>query len=369
MVIDKNDIDYNKQNDISPVSYKSNFEYSKLDLTNLEEELSYIFSLPKSGTVYPDYIYHYGEKLSKEVVSDYAEIILKGNSHDVYENVNRIPLKIDDFVIVETENGKDIGRVADFGNKLSAKYIYSQKMKLGLSKILSKPDYEELKFFNKKLKDENDVLLKTKDLAAKYNIEMKVTEAAWQIDRQKLTIFFTAPQRIDFRELVKELAKNFKTRIELRQISSREETKRLGNFVGPCGRELCCTTFICNFEHVTLEHARIQQLSNNITKLSGNCGRLKCCIKFEYDTYLAASEKYPPLGSVIEIKDTSIRIIKIDIFSGKIITFEDNSSQISTHTIHDISEMIKEGKLILPDKNFDSDKFNNFEEELRRLLE
>jgi cell fate regulator YaaT (PSP1 superfamily) len=198
---------------------------------------------------------------------------------------------------------------------------------------------------------------------------MKVTEAVWQLDRQRLTIYFTAPQRIDFRELVKELAKLFRARIELRQISSREETKRLGDFVGPCGRELCCTSFLSNFEHVTLEHARVQQLSNNISKLSGNCGRLKCCIKYEYDNYAAAFDKYPPIGSVIEFDNLSSKIIKIDILSGKITTYCESTGAYYNYTTQEFSEIIKIGKLILSDNYECTTKYNNFDEELKQLLE
>lgn len=369
--MEKNKIDAKtKRNDnISPTPYKSKYEYFDTDIENNFEDLEYIYALPKSGYSGLDYLLRNGEKLSKRVVAEYVEVLLKGNVRAIFENVNKLSLKVDDFVVVECESGIDIGRVCEFGSKADMKSEHCRRQNISICTLLRVPDVEELKFFNKKFKDESEVLVKAKELVAKYGFDMKVTEACWQCDRQRLTIFFTAPQRIDFREMVKDLARAFKARIELRQISSREETKRLGEFVGPCGRELCCTSFMCSFDHVTLDHARIQQLSNNVSKLSGNCGRLKCCIKFEYETYATAFEKFPPIGSVVASSGISYKIVKVDIFNGKVTTYNENTSQYQHFSSHDLSEMIKGGKLIIADKQDESDRFNNFDAELKALLE
>ncbi|GAB1372432.1 hypothetical protein MASR1M45_24940 [Candidatus Kapaibacterium sp.] len=354
---------------ISPTPFRAKYEYYEHGLNPDIDELKYVYSLPKSGYSNYDFLLKNGEKYSKKVEAEFVEVLMKGNIRNVFRNENRVPLRIDDFVVVECENGPEIGRVVDFGDKSIAKSCMCSRQGIEVCKILRVPDIDELKLFDKKLRDEFEVLGKAREVINRYGFDMKITEAAWQFDRQRLTIFFTAPQRIDFRELVKDLARLFKARIELRQISSREETKRLGDFVGPCGRELCCTTFMCNFGHVTLDHAKVQQLSNNISKLSGNCGRLKCCIKFEYDTYSTAIEKYPPIGSVIEFNNTALKIIKIDIFNSKITTYDESNSQYAHFTSQELSEMIKKGKLILAADNSESKKFDNFDEELKSLLD
>jgi cell fate regulator YaaT (PSP1 superfamily) len=365
----KTDTIEKRHNNTSPSPFQSKFEYFDANIESEIDDLEFIYSLPKSGYSNYDFLLKNGEKYSKKVDSEYVEVLLKGNLRSLFKNVNNTSLRIDDFVVVEGEYGLDVGRVVDLNDKTDVKSNLCMKQNVDIYKLLRVPDINELKVFNKKLKDEYEVLQKTRELVVKYGFEMKITEAIWQFDRQRLTIYFTAPQRIDFRELVKDLARLFKARIELRQISSREETKRLGNFVGPCGRELCCTTFMNSFGHVTLEHAKVQQLSNNISKLSGNCGRLKCCIKFEYDTYASAIEKYPPIGSVIECNGSSLKIIKIDIFNAKITTYNDVQSQYLQHTSLELSELIKKGRLILADTRSDSRRFDNFDAELRALLD
>lgn len=356
-------------NNTSPSPFQSKFEYIDKKIESDIDDLEYINSLPKSGFSNYDFLLKNGEKYSKKVESEYVEVLLKGNLRSIFKNQNNVLLKIDDFVVVESEYGIELGRVnelfaKDFTN--INKYIFEQSE---CRKLLRIPDFEELKVFNKKLKDENNVMIKTREIVAKYNFDMKITEAIWQFDRQRLTIYFTAPQRIDFRELVKDLAKIFKARIELRQISSREETKRLGNFVGPCGRELCCTTFMNSFGHVTLEHAKIQQLSNNISKLSGNCSRLKCCIKFEYDTYASAFENFPTIGSIIEYESVTHKIIKIDIFNGIITTFDEQNSQYLQLTNEDYNLLLSKGDIIIKNIKIDNKKSDNFDDELKQLLD
>jgi cell fate regulator YaaT (PSP1 superfamily) len=192
---------------------------------------------------------------------------------------------------------------------------------------------------------------------------MKITDAEWQFDKQRLTIYFTAPQRIDFRDLVKDLARIFKTRIELRQISTREETKRLGNGVGCCGLILCCNSFLHEFSHITLDHARIQQLSNNVTKLSGNCGRLKCCLLFEYQQYKTELDKYPPIGSQIILKDTNARITKIDVFKDLVFMQRADSNKIINSNLKEINEYANKGMIIYAERS-DEDKYDEFLEVL-----
>lgn len=174
---------------------------------------------------------------------------------------------------------------------------------------------------------------------------MKVTDADWQLDRQRLTIYFTAPARVDFRELVKELARIFKTRIELRQISTREEAKRLGG-MGSCGRALCCSIFGNDHCHVTLEHARTQQLSNNVSKLSGYCGRLKCCLLYEFDTYVETLKDYPPLDSEIVFPEGRAKILKADIFKKQVFAYIPDNCTYKSISFQEFKKLGEEGKII-----------------------
>ncbi len=153
---------------------------------------------------------------------------------------------------------------------------------------------------------------------------------------------------MDFRELVKDLAKIFKTRIEMRQISAREEAKRLGTFIGPCGRELCCTSFLSNFEHITIEHARTQQLALNLTKLTGNCGRLKCCLNYEYDLYKKVYDKLLPIGTTIYKDDISYKIKKIDFMNEKIEIHNINSNSVDYINFNDFNYFVKDANVVKP---------------------
>ena len=167
---------------------------------------------------------------------------------------------------MQVDNGVDIGTVCSVGLNAFEKYKLhnnNNKHDNRLFEVIRHANQQDFEKYQKNSDDEEDVVIKTKGLVKQYNLDMKITDAEWQFDRQRLTISFTAPQRIDFRLLVKDLARTFKTRIELRQISTREEAKRIGG-MGSCGRTLCCTSFSCEFSHVTLDHARVQQLSNNV---------------------------------------------------------------------------------------------------------
>lgn len=272
----------------------------------------------KSGCSRLDFLKQNGELLLKPYKSKYVELCFKSNCRRFFLNPNNMEIKYYEYLVVHTEGGLEIGRVESLGDTAELKFRASGLNEKELNHIVRKPTDDDFANYYKKLEDEEHVITKTRELVKKHNLDMKITESYWQPDRQKLMIYFTAPQRIDFRDLVKELAREFKTRIELRQISSREEAKRLGGFVGPCGRDMCCTTFLKEFDHITLDHARVQQLSNNISKLSGICGRLKCCIKYEYDNYADAAKHIPPVNSIIETSQGVGKVAKIDILNGTV---------------------------------------------------
>ncbi|MFA6569867.1 MAG: regulatory iron-sulfur-containing complex subunit RicT [Bacteroidota bacterium] len=281
-------------------------------------------------------------------IPEFVEVLFKCKRKNIFKNSNQLKFQYGEIVVVEVENGLDIGTVSACGraadDKLRTNYNNSLNINLKVLRHATKDDYE--KHMNN-LEDDKYVTQKAKEMILKYDFEMKITDAEWQYDHQRLTIYFTAPSRIDFRELVKELARTFKTRIELRQISTREEAKRMGG-MGSCGRVLCCSTFSCDFNHVTLEHARTQQLSNNVAKLSGYCGRLKCCLLYEYNNYVEAFKRYPPLNSQLVMPEGLARIIKADVFKDIFYLYIESVSIYKTITLAEVEELMNSGRLVVP---------------------
>ncbi|MEI6090192.1 MAG: regulatory iron-sulfur-containing complex subunit RicT [bacterium] len=284
--------------------------------------------------------------------SEYIEIEFSANRRALYCNSSKLELALSDDVIVEEETGEDYGTVYTLGKLAKNKACRCNVDEMPVFSIIRKANSIDKSIHGQNIMEGKDIMLFTQSLSEQYNLEIKVTGAEWQFNRQRLTIFFTAQQRVDFRELVKELAKKYRTRIELRQISTREEAKRLGTSIGPCGREMCCTTFLHNFEHVTLEHAKKQQLSNNISKLSGNCVRLKCCLKYEYSTYFDAFEKYPPLHSVVETEKGIAKILKVDIFKDITTLYYDEDREYTHISFEELNKYITTGKVYI-NKNSD----------------
>ncbi|MBI5324432.1 MAG: Signal peptidase-like protein [Ignavibacteriae bacterium] len=279
--------------------------------------------------------------------TNFCEVTFKSKRRLLYKNSQMFSFTTGAFVIVEIDNGFDIGTVTACGENASEKLKAQYKNVEPLYSILRLATLEDLDKLLKNTEDESAAINKTKHLVAKHKLDMKITDAEWQFDRQRLTIYFGAPQRIDFRELVKDLARTFKTRIELRQISTREEAKRLGG-VGSCGRDLCCESFACEFCHVTLDHARIQQLSNNVTKLSGYCGRLKCCLLYEYESYNESMKKFPPVNSQVELEAGRGKIVKIDVFRDVVYVQLEKNNTYNIITLIELGELYRLGKIKVP---------------------
>jgi cell fate regulator YaaT (PSP1 superfamily) len=279
----------------------------------------------------------------------YFEVVFKSKRRRTFENPNELHLKAGDAVVVEVENGTDYGTIGAMCHCDKARMRNNSKSGeiFPILRIASADDEER---FAKNRDEEQSVMEKTRDMVRRIGLEMKVIEAEWQFDRQRLTICFTAPNRIDFRELVKELARVFRTRIELRQISTREEAKQIGG-LGSCGRSICCASFSGDFNHVTLDHARLQQLSNNVAKLSGYCGRLKCCLLYEYDNYLEAFKKYPPLHSIIELPEGRARMIKVDIFKDVVTVVTLQGNNFKSLPLAELNVLVAAGKVTAPPRD------------------
>ena len=242
--------------------------------------------------------------------SDLVEVVFKGNRTGIYSNPVGITLKTGDYVIVEAERGEDVGIVVALGRVVSLKEMENEPKKL--MRLATDDDLNKLKA--NRIEEENAFEV-CKEKINKRNLNMKLVDVEYQFDKNKLTFYFTSDQRVDFRQLVRDLAAKYKTRIELRQIGVRDEAKRLGGY-GTCGYKLCCATFMREFETITTQHAKEQLLPMNPSKLSGVCGRLKCCLSFEKIFYLKELEKYPEVDKQIATPSGKGIVDKVDIFHG-----------------------------------------------------
>lgn len=243
------------------------------------------------------------------------EVRFKNTRKGIYNNVNFLRLKKGDVVAVEASPGHDIGIIS-----LAGEIVNEQLRKLNLdpSKNEFKKVYRLAKEVDiEKWKEgqelENQTMLKARKIAADLNLNMKIGDVEYQGDRTKAIFYYIAEERVDFRELIKVLADQFKVRIEMRQIGARQEAGRIGG-IGSCGRELCCSTWMTNFVSVSTNAARHQELSLNPQKLAGQCGKLKCCLNYELDIYIEAQKGFPSSEIYLETNDGTIYHKKTDIF-------------------------------------------------------
>lgn len=224
-----------------------------------------------------------------------VEVRFKGGRKEFFRNNNQIELYMGDPVIVDADNGFDIGHVSLKGElvKLQLKKYNIADTDNRLKVIQRLPRENELVRYKEIKAEEPGMLQRARTVALQMGLQMKLSDIELQGDRKKVIFFYTAEDRVDFRELIKKYADEFRTRIEMRQIGYRQEASRLGG-IGSCGRELCCSTWLTDFKLVTTGAARYQNLSMNPLKLQGQCGKLKCCLNYELDTYLEAWDNFPP---------------------------------------------------------------------------
>ncbi len=233
--------------------------------------------------------------------------------------------------MVEVERGQDFGCVSAVGDAVLAKCgIGCDGCSAGSppeanGRVLRRALGQESHVVDELRKAEEDVRRKVRERVAKHTLPMKVSDAEWQWDRKKLTIYFTADNRVDFRQLVRDLASLFRTRIELRQIGARDEAKRLSG-VGRCGREYCCSSWLPELRPVSLSLAKDQRLSLNPSQISGGCGRLLCCLRYEHDFYIASRKRFPKEGRTVLTAAGHERVEAVDIFRERILLrSEDNT--------------------------------------------
>lgn len=237
----------------------------------------------------------------------------KGSRKDHYRDPYHLPIRIGDRVIVQVERGEDLGRVV---LKPSAKEAAGAKVKpLPILRIAGKAELDQAAANSQK---EHEARRLCRQMVEERGLKMKVVDAEWQFDGNKVTFYFTAEKRVDFRQLVKDLAATYRTRIELRQIGARDEARRVGG-LGICGYEQCCTMFLKEFEPVTTQLARDQNLSLNPAKISGNCGRLLCCLRYESGFYQEATRQYPRVGSEWNTEAGTATVDRVQILHERMI--------------------------------------------------
>jgi cell fate regulator YaaT (PSP1 superfamily) len=268
--------------------------------------------------------------MSPEVV----EVTFKRNRKNYFFNSNAFDLKLNDYVIVEVEKGTDLGQVTQTGRLLMLKDIKHEPG--NVIRIAESADLEKLE---ENRRNEEVAFHVGKEYIQNRNLNMKLVEVEYQFDTNKLTFYFTSCQRVDFRELVKDLASKYRTRIELRQISVREEAKKLGG-IGICGKQLCCTAFMNNFSPISTTDAKEQNLPMNPAKLSGICSRLKCCILYEKNFYSSSLKRFPPLDSPVQMERGVGYVDKVDIFNDRVsVRFE--GEEYEEYSLKDIKKNLK----------------------------
>ena len=240
------------------------------------------------------------------------EVGFKGERRGFFLNPQNVPVSVGDAVIVEADRGVDLGYVLRMG-----KLVWQRKPEK-LGNILRKATPEEVASLAEKAKKEEEAFRACREKIAQHGLKMKLVDVEYQFDGKKITFYFTAERRVDFRDLVRDLAKYFHTRVELRQIGVRDEAKWVGGY-GPCGRRLCCAAFLREFESVSSQMAKLQNLCVSPDKISGLCGRLMCCLLFEREFYEEVARKFPKVGSKVSGEDGRIyEVSKVDIFRDRI---------------------------------------------------
>lgn len=285
--------------------------------------------------------------LPREDKFDVVEVRFKGGRKDFYRNTDKLSLTTGDAIIVEAATGHHLGHVSLQGELVR---LQMQKKKVAndgeIRKIYRLATSKDIEKSEEAKKRELPTLYRTREVIHQLKLQMKLSDVEYQADNTKATFFYSAEDRVDFRELIKMLAGEFRIRVEMRQISLRQEAGRLGG-IGVCGRELCCSTWLGDFKNVATSAARYQNLSLNPSKLSGQCGRLKCCLNYELETYMDALRYIPSIDAPLQTEKGTATLQKTDIFR-KIMWFgykEENTwYPLDVERVNEILALNKAGK-------------------------
>ncbi len=296
--------------------------------------------------------------------NEIIEIRFKNTRKGFYRNVNNLRLEIGDVVAVEASPGHDIGRVSMVG-PLVRQQLRELKVHPSpddMKKVYRKAKAVDVQKWEEAKKLETPTMLRSRKISEELKLNMKIGDVEYQGDKTKAIFYYIADERVDFRQLIKVLADEFKVRIEMRQIGARQEAGRIGG-IGSCGRELCCATYITNFISVTTTHAKYQELSLNPQKLAGQCSKLKCCLNFEVDCYVDAQRSFPSKEIPLESTDTTAYFQKMEVHKGVYWYTTDPHSTVNliaipVQRVREIQAMNKKGikvdKLLLPDESWKS---------------
>lgn len=279
---------------------------------------------------------------------DAVEVRFKNSRKEFFRNTEGLSLCMGDVVATQAKSGHDVGIVTLTGELVR---VQMRKKKLSpdadLPKIYRKATQRDIDKWKKVRGQEEEIQKRSREMAIILGLEMKISDVEFQGDGSKATFYYTAEERVDFRQLIKDMAKAFGTRIEMRQIGYRQEAQRLGG-IGSCGRELCCATWLTDFRSVTTAAARYQQLSLNPQKLAGQCGKLKCCLNYELDTYLDALKDFPASDTKLQTEKGVAFCQKSDIFKGILwFSYKDDPSSwhsLTKEQVHEILQMNRQKK-------------------------
>lgn len=296
-------------------------------------------------------------------VTDYVEVQFKNTRKGYYRNDNHLDLQKGDIVAVEAQPGHDIGVVTLTG-QLVILQMQKSALKPGtpIRRIYRKARQADLDKYEEAKAREHETMIRSRQIAKDLELQMKIGDVEYQGDGNKAIFYYIADQRVDFRKLIKVLAEAFHVRIEMKQIGARQEAGRIGG-IGPCGRELCCATWMKNFNSVSTAAARFQDITPNPQKLAGQCAKLKCCLNYEVDTYMEASRKLPERNVQLETADGTFYFFKADTLAGLVTYSSDrrlgaNLVTITANRAHEIIELnaVGEKPLSLLEEGEEGDK-------------
>lgn len=284
-----------------------------------------------------------------QIAFDCVEIRFKNSRKEFYRNSENLSLNVGDVVAVESQSGHDIGIISLTG-ELVKKQMRKRKIAFDseeVKKVYRLAKKTDIDKWIEAQQMEVDTMYKARTIAIALGLEMKISDVEYQGDKTKAIFYYTAEGRVDFRELIKKLADEFKIRIEMKQIGVRQEASRLGG-IGSCGRELCCSTWLTDFRSVSTSAARYQQLSLNPQKLAGQCGKLKCCLNYELDGYVEALKEFPDTNIKLKTKKGQAFYRKMDIFKNLMwYSYQDEPLkfiELKLDRVNEIVEMNSNGK-------------------------
>lgn len=281
--------------------------------------------------------------------TDLVEVQFKNTRKGYYHNSNRLPLEKGDIVAVEVTPGHDIGVVTLTGRLVPLQIKKANlKSEQEIKRVYRKAKPVDMEKYEEAKSREHDTMIRSRQIAKELGLQMKIGDVEYQGDGNKAIFYYIADGRVDFRQLIKVLAETFRVRIEMKQIGARQEAGRIGG-IGPCGRELCCTTWMKNFVSVSTGAARYQDISLNPQKLAGQCAKLKCCMNYEVDTYVEAGKRLPSKEITLQTQDAEYYFFKADILAGLVTYSTDkhlaaNLVTLTTARVFEIINMNRRGE-------------------------